>query len=960
MSLITQKEVEQAQRAIDAEAARKPLSAEQVGFVLASPAPTVLVAAAGSGKTRCLQEKLDREIVSRGVGARRPHVISFSNAAADNFEAEYARRRGVSDARPRGESKVATTLHSWCKVHFVPTEPRVSAILPRTLVLLRRRGERARKKLEGHLMLVDEAQDCTPMQLDILRRLQHLGVEVVLVGDPRQAIFGFTGASPRGMMSFSPHPASLPTNWRSTRAIIRAANALSTLRTGAPTGLEHLPLQTPRPDAPAGQRPTLRFCASLQSYHLGALQALLSQPRSEAACVVTYMNADVEKLHQNLSMLGVLTLPILANEDGETMPIEEDLRNGEQFVHVRTIHSVKGDQYGTVIAVVKGFDTPEEAAAEHTPAQAEEAQEELRRYYVALTRAKNELHVLIYGSCPPLWWEAVIRACKDAPTGDPPFDVVEKRPERRFSSAPAEQDPPKPLSIGELCRKHKAGDHLISLYRGANPGVDPGETSTGVVRAGALASGFEILPLDSHVDVRAPSQLSRLHVGALQRHVLTFFAQHRLAPGALAASVQHALVFLQQIPLTPWVRRLLVQIGRAPLRESAKAVLPGFRDQTFYPCFAKLLCAFIQKPGWETRDNLMNRFLIPQGKDAGLSAYDRDSVFRDLVDLVLLPKGEEAKDAKFGKNARFLVGPPQSVNVRHVVEMLAGVIDGTSVSPEETLFRERVTVLDSAALVRCRAELIQAGQDFLAGASTRAVLTRCALLVHLCTPGGLRDGRHRALPYLTSADAALCLRLEDMEPRQPVVDRLDASMDALYKRLQQHHTAAELALTTINVTVRQNMVAERIPRDLIGSVHWRVPGGPGGDTVGRLACGTATSLSEEAQALLAGSMAGAQRALLYEVKSGVLYTFDVSNPLASLESACAGLRNEDVNVEDPGEDGVDAESSDFVAAEDDTDEDEAAAPRSRSRTPPRAAAYRAWVATEPALPPAPDMASSTA
>ena len=67
---ITAYDVAWARSALDR--ASPPLSEEQARYVTAPVAPVTMIAAAGSGKTRCLQEKLDREILARGENAVLP------------------------------------------------------------------------------------------------------------------------------------------------------------------------------------------------------------------------------------------------------------------------------------------------------------------------------------------------------------------------------------------------------------------------------------------------------------------------------------------------------------------------------------------------------------------------------------------------------------------------------------------------------------------------------------------------------------------------------------------------------------------------------------------------------------------------------------------------------------------------------------------------------------------------
>lgn len=50
-----------------------------------------------------------------------------------------------------------------------------------------------------HLLLVDELQDCAPVQLAIVARLAELAQRTILVGDRKQAIYGFQGSDPELM-----------------------------------------------------------------------------------------------------------------------------------------------------------------------------------------------------------------------------------------------------------------------------------------------------------------------------------------------------------------------------------------------------------------------------------------------------------------------------------------------------------------------------------------------------------------------------------------------------------------------------------------------------------------------------------------------------------------------------------------------------------------------------------------
>lgn len=81
-------------------------------------------------------------------------------------------------------------------------------------------------------LLVDEYQDTSTIQAQILRKLRPSGKGVTLVGDPRQAIMSFRGANSKIMskavdlFSRKARTVTLRINYRSCRRIVTACNAL--------------------------------------------------------------------------------------------------------------------------------------------------------------------------------------------------------------------------------------------------------------------------------------------------------------------------------------------------------------------------------------------------------------------------------------------------------------------------------------------------------------------------------------------------------------------------------------------------------------------------------------------------------------------------------------------------------------------------------------------------------------
>ncbi len=87
---------------------------------------------------------------------------------------------------------------------------------------------------ELELLMVDEFQDTSPMQLEIFLKLASLAKFSIWVGDPKQSIYGFRGADPRLMQAIIDNTGGIKTkdiqefSWRSREDIVFATNAIFT------------------------------------------------------------------------------------------------------------------------------------------------------------------------------------------------------------------------------------------------------------------------------------------------------------------------------------------------------------------------------------------------------------------------------------------------------------------------------------------------------------------------------------------------------------------------------------------------------------------------------------------------------------------------------------------------------------------------------------------------------------
>ena len=131
-------------------------------------------------------------------------IFDVAIAALEEFE-QYKKKRGLID--------------------YTDMETYVSR-------LLRSEAVRETLRAEIDLLLVDEFQDTSPIQLDIFLQISQLAKKSIWVGDPKQSIYGFRGADPALMQAIIEQTGGVrPENilrksWRSRPDIVHAVNAI--------------------------------------------------------------------------------------------------------------------------------------------------------------------------------------------------------------------------------------------------------------------------------------------------------------------------------------------------------------------------------------------------------------------------------------------------------------------------------------------------------------------------------------------------------------------------------------------------------------------------------------------------------------------------------------------------------------------------------------------------------------
>ncbi len=109
--------------------------------------------------------------------------------------------------------------------------------------LMNNKSVQAVLREELDLLMVDEFQDTSPIQLEIFLKLSQFAKYSIWVGDPKQSIYGFRGAEPKLMQAIIEktggiRPEDIQSNsWRSRQDLVHTVNAIFT------KAFNHMPVE---------------------------------------------------------------------------------------------------------------------------------------------------------------------------------------------------------------------------------------------------------------------------------------------------------------------------------------------------------------------------------------------------------------------------------------------------------------------------------------------------------------------------------------------------------------------------------------------------------------------------------------------------------------------------------------------------------------------------------------------
>src|SRR5260221_457747 len=189
------------------------INPEQQQAVLATEGPIIILAGAGSGKTRVLMYKVLYLIEEKHIPPDNILCVTFTNKAAKEMNEKILKENNAVD---------------------------FDDLILQTVQLFRHHPEVLQKYQEKfRYILVDEYQDTNKAQYTLTKMLSERWKNICVVGDFSQSIYSWRGADFRNLSKFKidfpgTSTFTLSQNYRSTQKILDAASGVIANNTSHP------------------------------------------------------------------------------------------------------------------------------------------------------------------------------------------------------------------------------------------------------------------------------------------------------------------------------------------------------------------------------------------------------------------------------------------------------------------------------------------------------------------------------------------------------------------------------------------------------------------------------------------------------------------------------------------------------------------------------------------------------
>ena len=880
-------------------------TSEQDVVVRGAERSSVTIAGAGSGKTETLLRIL--HCVSANMAKRKVIVTSFSNAAADAFGLRVAQawpavRNTTHNAWEIWKKQHLRTLHSFARNEVCrklgETEVRRNRMVSSATDVLRQRGHETPTKVWANnlTLLVDEAQDCNTEQLELIDVLYRLGATIHLVGDPRQAIYAFQGAEPRGITEKAlkwGNTNFLSTNFRSSPQIVDALNLLVQGPYSTDTQLEDMPSQRAHPQNIPGPLPIVYHCENMfedglkRSPLYDEIRQGIRDAATRSLAILVRRNADVDRIHQALFVAGFDTLARSSRarigEEQAPLPADADVST---VVQVESYHVAKGQQFHRVWVMVQGYSSTE--AREDAASSQDDSQrfEDLRLLYVAFSRAKTHLSIVILHAYPPRWLDEMIQN----PAASQRLDIraAPKNWKEQLRRPPPPAD--SRWSIGRLIHDRDAADGLLThtkrgqkYTRHRGSGMEE-ETRHGTEQVGSLS--------DMQVDLQTDGVAKPAQQLALQG----------------IATVYHNLVQLTAVgQFCGWdehwarVKAALSNLSLIPLRTAMEGrQLQDLAEKTGRDDFLEGL---VEHMATGLRTNAWNEsrlYLAAAERSCGARDEVSFRLYREFNDLLLRP----------GHEGAYCLGAASDSTVAFVLKNLEAVLSTGALRtmPQEStkdaiqrgyalVFRDRISVVDAKSSIRTRIRLLDDALSSLRSIVRNGALGGNAILARLFSTN--EDTARRPLPYFSSTNAVIHVDIDHCCLTPDTCAAIEKQGTQLKDLLRSYHTDADITHAVSMPPYEWTPSTFDSERNddavltVIGWPHVFIPGS--GGTVIDIHAKGELSVEDETHVLLCAALASASRAILWDTRRSRVFIYHIhaDEPEELLCAALAGQLGEE-------------------------------------------------------------------
>lgn len=330
------------------------LSSQQKQIVFAEESKIIVLAAAGSGKTRCIAERL-KYLLESGSDPAKVVAITFTNMAAEEIYERVGHPKGL----------FVGTIHSYANYLLL------SAGIPTNQYLDDEEFDVLFEEVKAHPecikpvdhLLLDESQDSNEQQFEFILDMIN-PKNYMLVGDFRQSIYRFNGARPDIVLSMTKEPDvkvyTLDENYRCGSKIIDFARRIIRL-----CGSDYEDRSIPARQVGGN--------VYEMEYNIPKIINLVKDKTAyNEWFVLARTNAQVNAIANAFTKAGI---PNETFKKAQLTNNELKRRIKENTVKIITIHTAKGLEAPNVIVVGAQFYNLEEKCIS----------------YVAATRARNTL-----------------------------------------------------------------------------------------------------------------------------------------------------------------------------------------------------------------------------------------------------------------------------------------------------------------------------------------------------------------------------------------------------------------------------------------------------------------------------------------------------------------------------------------------------------------------------------------